>query len=220
MLKKLEVVPGDRTMKPGDELQLAVRAEFSDGNTRDVTWLTKFNSNDPGVADVDAFGKVRLLRNGETAIRAAFQTLVAVVVVTVPFERPVDPARLAGRNNFIDDHVFAKLGVLRIDPSDPCGDAEFLRRAFLDTIGVLPTPDETRASSPINDPTSAPVSLTSCWSDRSTSITGRCSWATCCRTARSATTTFAASKACGRSTNGSASRWRRIGRGTRSPAPC
>ncbi len=144
-MKKLEIVPGDRTMKPGDELQLAVRAEFSDGKTRDVTWLTRFNSNDPGVADVDAFGKVRVLRNGETAIRAAFQTLVAVVVVTVPFERPVDPARLAGRNNFIDDHVFAKLGVLRIDPSGPCGDAEFLRRAFLDTIGVLPTPDEVRA---------------------------------------------------------------------------
>ena len=41
--------------------------------------------------------------------------------------------------------MFAKLGVLRIEPSDLCTDAEFLRRAFLDTIGVLPTPDEVRA---------------------------------------------------------------------------
>ena len=142
---KLEIQPGDRTAKPGDEEQLTVRATFSDGGSRDVTWLTKFASNDPGMADVDAFGKVRVLRNGETSIRAAFQTLVAVVDVAVPFDQPVDPARLAGRNNFIDDHVFAKLGALRIEPSDLCTDAEFLRRASLDTIGVLPTPDEVRA---------------------------------------------------------------------------
>src|SRR5207248_7154581 len=52
VLKKLEIQPGDRTLKPGDALQLAVRAEFSDGGARDVTWLTKFASNDPGTADV------------------------------------------------------------------------------------------------------------------------------------------------------------------------
>ena len=91
---KLEIRPGDRTAKPGDEGQLTVRAVFSDGGSRDVTWLTKFASNDPGTADVDAFGKVRVLRNGETSIRAAFQTLVAVVDVAVPFDQPVDPARL------------------------------------------------------------------------------------------------------------------------------
>jgi hypothetical protein len=144
VLKKLAAVPGQRTLKPGDELQLTVRAEFSDGTTRDVTWLTRFNTNDPGVADVDAFGKVRVLANGETSLRAAFQTLVAVVVVTAPFDQPVDAAHFASRNNFIDDHVFAKLGALRIEPSDLCTDAEFLRRAFLDAIGVLPTPDEVR----------------------------------------------------------------------------
>ena len=48
---------------------------------------------------------------------------------------------LAQRNNFIDEHVFNKLAALRIEPSDLCDDAEFLRRAFLDTIGMLPTPD-------------------------------------------------------------------------------
>ena len=64
--------------------------------------------------------------------------------VAVPYDQAVDPARLTARNNFIDDHVFAKLGALRIDPSDLCTDAEFLRRASLDTIGVLPTPDEVR----------------------------------------------------------------------------
>ena len=70
---------------------------------------------------------------------------MAVVIVTAPFDQPVNAARFASRNNFIDDHVFAKLAALRIEPSDLCTDAEFMRRAFLDTIGVLPTPDEVRA---------------------------------------------------------------------------
>ncbi|HVS36057.1 MAG TPA: DUF1549 and DUF1553 domain-containing protein [Gemmataceae bacterium] len=142
---QLQIQPGDRTAKPDDEIPLTVQATFSDGSSRDVTWLTKFASNDPGTADVDAAGKIRILRNGETSIRAAYQTLVAVVDVAVPYDQVVDPARLAGRNNFIDDLVFAKLGALRIEPSDLCTDAEFLRRASLDAIGVLPTPDEVRA---------------------------------------------------------------------------
>ena len=41
--------------------------------------------------------------------------------------------------------MLAKLENLNLPPSPPAGDAEFLRRAFIDTIGVLPTVDETRA---------------------------------------------------------------------------
>ena len=41
--------------------------------------------------------------------------------------------------------MFAKLKELRIEPSELSGDAEFLRRVFLDVIGTLPTPAEVRA---------------------------------------------------------------------------
>src|SRR5205807_9803293 len=34
---------------------------------------------------------------------------------------------------------------LRIEPSELCGDEAFLRRAMLDTLGTLPTPEEVRA---------------------------------------------------------------------------
>src|SRR5207248_5061668 len=98
--------PGSRTLKPGQEQQLLVRADFGDGRWRDVTWLSKFDSNDAGVAEVDPSGKVRVRRNGETAIRVSFQTQVAVVIVTAPYDRPVRPEALARRNNFIDEHVF------------------------------------------------------------------------------------------------------------------
>jgi hypothetical protein len=143
-VQELRLLPGNRTLKPGQEQQLLVRARFSDGRWRDVTWLSRFDSNDAGMASVDAQGKVRILRHGETAVRASFQDLVAVAVLTAPFEKAIDAVRYTQRNNFIDDHVFAKMAALRIEPSDLCGDAEFLRRAYLDTIGVLPTPDEVR----------------------------------------------------------------------------
>ena len=47
--------------------------------------------------------------------------------------------------NYIDREVFAKLRRLNMVPSDLSGDAEFLRRVTIDTIGTLPTPDEVRA---------------------------------------------------------------------------
>ena len=34
---------------------------------------------------------------------------------------------------------------MRISPSEPCTDAEFIRRASLDALGILPTPDEVQA---------------------------------------------------------------------------
>jgi hypothetical protein len=139
---KLAVTPAQRTLKPGETQQLLVRAHYGDGSTRDVTWLSKFDSNDAGMAAVDENGMLLAQRHGETSIRVSYQGLVAVVIATAPFEKPVDPARLAVRNNFIDEHAFAKLAALRIQPSDLCDDASFLRRAFLDTIGTLPTPDE------------------------------------------------------------------------------
>lgn len=145
-VKRLTIQPGHRTLKVGDELPLTVRADYTDGTSRDVTWLTRFASNDAGLIAVTPAGQVKALRHGETAVRAAFQGAVAVAILTVPFEGAVDAARFAvPRNNFIDEFVFRKLAELRIEPSDLCTDAEFLRRAMLDTIGVLPTPDEVRA---------------------------------------------------------------------------
>lgn len=132
------------TMKVGDEQQLVVTATYSDGATRDVTWLTQFASNDGGLVDINAHGKLKILRHGETAIRAHYQGQVAVVVVSVPFDRALPDAPLA-RSNFIDDHVFAKLTALRIPASKPASDETFIRRVFLDTIGTLPTEAEVQS---------------------------------------------------------------------------
>ncbi len=142
---KLEVTPADTVCKVGDRTELKAWATFNDGTKRDVTWLTKFDSNDVAVAEVTAAGTMKATRNGATAIRAALLTEVAVAVVTVPFDRPVDANKFAVKNNFIDEHVFAKLKDLRIEPSGLSTDEEFCRRVFLDAIGTLPTGSEVQA---------------------------------------------------------------------------
>ena len=47
--------------------------------------------------------------------------------------------------NAVDDHVFSKLRMLKINPSEPAADQVFLRRAYLDALGRLPAPGEARA---------------------------------------------------------------------------
>jgi hypothetical protein len=144
-VRRLEILPGNRVLRTGQEQQLLVRAQYSDGRWRDVTWLARFESNDAAVAEVNPQGKVRIRRPGETAVRAAFLGQVAVVVLTAPHDQPVKAELLAGRNNFIDEHVFGKLGRLRIEPAGLCDDSAFVRRVYLDTIGALPTAAEVRS---------------------------------------------------------------------------
>jgi hypothetical protein len=56
------------------------------------------------------------------------------------------------RNNFIDELVFSKLKRLNIVPSALSSDREFVRRIYLDTIGLLPRLDDSARFLASNDP--------------------------------------------------------------------
>ncbi len=144
-IERLVVLPTDRVLKIGEEQQLLVLAEYSDGSRRDVTWLAKFAANDRSVAEVNAHGKVQIKRPGETAVRVMFQGQVAVALFTSPYNQTVPDELFSQKNNLIDNQVFAKLKALHIEPSELCSDQEFIRRVYLDTIGVLPTGDEVQS---------------------------------------------------------------------------
>ena len=143
-IQRLEVLPAAAVLKPKDTLQLLVRAWYSDGHSEDVTRWAKFNSSEDLVATVDADGKATVAGYGETAITVWYSNLVAANRIASPLPNAVDPKVFAAapRNNFIDDLVLKKLESLRIPPSPPCNDAEFIRRAYLDAAGILPTPEE------------------------------------------------------------------------------
>ena len=145
VVQSITVSPGTQTMHPGETLQLTATAEYSNGQVRDITWLSQFFSNDPSVLEVSSNGLLTCLRSGESVVRVHFQGQVAVTTITSPFEQSVDAQLFAERRSFIDEHVFNKLAALRIPPSPAADDAVFVRRVFLDTIGTLPTPTEVQA---------------------------------------------------------------------------
>jgi hypothetical protein len=126
----------------GTTQRLAVRARYSDGTTRDVTSLAVFLSSNDTSAKVSPDGLVTAGDRGEAFVMARFSTFtVGVPVIVLPrglkFDFPQVP-----ENNYIDTLVNAKLKKLRIAPSELCGDEEYLRRVYVDVIGVLPTVEE------------------------------------------------------------------------------
>jgi hypothetical protein len=137
----LEVFPAASRLAPGAEQQLVVRAKYSDGQVRDITHWVKFSSSDEGVASVDDLGHVKMNGNGEAAITLYYSSRVLYARVTVPYANKVDAAVYDKfpRNNFIDDLVIDKLKTLNIAPSPLADDSTFIRRAYIDAAGVLPT---------------------------------------------------------------------------------
>jgi len=145
-ISRLEVLPQVSLQKPGATQQLIVRAHFTDGHTEDVTRWAKFTSTNLSVAKVDDRGKVTVVGSGEGAIVAWYLSRNVVATITVPHANriPKSVFAKAPRRNVIDDLVLNKLQRLNLPPSPRCSDSEFLRRAYLDTIGVLPTAEETK----------------------------------------------------------------------------
>ena len=147
-LDKIVVDPADATLGNKATLALRVTALYSDGTSRDVTAMTAYQSNESAVAAVDKSGQILTGPiPGEAAIMARYLDKIAVARIAIPQPGEV-PAELYAklpRHNFIDELVWQKLQRLEITPSEPCDDATFLRRPYLDIIGRLPTADEARA---------------------------------------------------------------------------
>ena len=142
----LRVDPPDALLDaPANTLRLRVTATFPDGTPRDVTHLTRFTSSDDTTARVAPDGTVTKVRPGEAVVTAEYLGLMTPAVVLFRDPKPgyrwPDPPAV----NYVDTHVHDKLKLLQIDPAPPCSDEVFVRRAHLDAVGRLPTPDAVRA---------------------------------------------------------------------------
>jgi hypothetical protein len=145
-LKRIQVFPAERIQTtPRFSQQLAVIAEFADGTTRDVTRQAAYDVSDPTRVEVSPDGLVRA--NGPSEVVVSMRLLGARAVSRLAFldDRPGFVWTNPPSNNLVDDHVFAKLKGLRINPSPVASDPVFLRRVYLDLIGRLPEPEESRA---------------------------------------------------------------------------
>ena len=136
--------PSGRVLKrPAHTQQLSVLATFSDGSVRDISRLAVYTSSDSEVAQATVDGLVIGQDRGETAVVVRYMEFIESVFIT--FVRDIEGFAWTNppTNNFVDEHVHSKLLQLKYLPSDLCSDEEFLRRTYLDVIGILPSIEET-----------------------------------------------------------------------------
>lgn len=150
-LVALKVDPQHATVyAPETTAGIRAIAEFSDGQTRDVTDLTVFESSATFVSVSDS-GVISSDRSGLTTVTARYlDEQVPVRLEFVP-ERPDFVSSLPRPANFVDELVFTQLTRLKINPSALCDETTFLRRAYLDLTGLLPTAEQAKQFSASTD---------------------------------------------------------------------
>jgi hypothetical protein len=146
-LVRIMLSPAEHKLAAGQSEQLNLTAHYSDGSMRDVTRQSTFQSNESAIVAVDQAGAVKAgMLPGEAAIMARYMGYIATWSTLIPLPETVDDVVYSQlpRKNFIDELVWAKLKQLGVTPSEPANDSTWLRRAYLDVIGRLPTADEAR----------------------------------------------------------------------------
>src|SRR5438067_7668715 len=103
-------------------------------------------------AKIDKKAKRKALLEAKAA-KAAEAAKPPEVAKPADVARPAAPARSAAAlTQQIDSQIARKLAEEKVTPSPVCTDEEFLRRAYLDLTGVVPTADRARAFLDSTDP--------------------------------------------------------------------
>jgi hypothetical protein len=139
----ISIVP-DKVVFSGKEKTrpLQILAKYSDGSTRTVNDLALYLTNSKETADIDDNGVVTTGKKGDTFVFARFAKFIAgAEVIVLPDDKNFRWPKVES-TSYIDELVNAKLKYLRILPSSLSTDEEFLRRAYLDLVGLPPSPEE------------------------------------------------------------------------------
>jgi WD40 repeat protein/mono/diheme cytochrome c family protein len=131
--------------KIGGTQAMHVTATYTDGSTRDVTREAFIESGNTETASANREGVVTALRRGEAPILARYEGAYTATILTVMGDRNGFVWHEPPKYNKIDEFTAAKWKRMKIQPSEVCDDAEFLRRVYLDLTGLPPLPEEVRA---------------------------------------------------------------------------
>jgi len=150
-LASLRVGPKEQILAEGQSGRITATALFSDGTQKEVTGQAVLRPLDPKVIALGPDGSVKPLAPGESTVLATYmrQADVCRVIVPRPLSAGFPEVRPLGK---IDELVLANLKKLGLPPAEVCSDEAFLRRVYLDVIGVLPAADEARTFLADKDP--------------------------------------------------------------------
>jgi hypothetical protein len=143
MLAGVVADPGGRTLEAGTSLPVRISARFSDGSSRDVTDSCRLEALDERIVEVSREGVVTAKSGGQTAVLARYMGKTALVHFVVPFGKAPASNEFPIRNR-VDELVAAKWRQLGLRPARLSTDMQFLRRVYLDLIGILPSEEEVR----------------------------------------------------------------------------
>lgn len=129
----------------GMKQQLAVTATYSDGTVRDVSNEAFIETSNKDVATVDKNGLASTERRGEATMLARYEGVYDATTLVVMGDRSGFAWQPASQFNFIDALVDEKLRQMKILPSGLCTDEEFIRRVYIDLVGLPPRAEEVRA---------------------------------------------------------------------------
>ena len=145
-VRQLEVLPEEVFLTaPGRKQSVVVLAEYEDGSLRDVTREAHLGSSNTEAIAVTDGAMVEGQRVGEGALLVRYEGKFVTVPVTVLNPSSGFQWRPLPQYNYIDELVDGKLERIRVQPSPPVADSDFLRRVSLDLTGRLPGPEEIRA---------------------------------------------------------------------------
>jgi hypothetical protein len=142
-LASLEILPGSRLLSSqSPQQQLVALATFKDGSIVDVTSQAVFTVPlDPAVT-VTPNGLVEFSATGEANVLVRYLEQVRSVQLSYVERDPEYEFKGPPPANLVDEHIFAKQKALQLQPAAVCTDEAFLRRVYLDVLGILPTPEE------------------------------------------------------------------------------
>jgi hypothetical protein len=127
---------------PQDRVKVAATAEYSDGSIRDVTELAAYDTSNLGVVKVLPSGEVIREQMGESVVTVRYLGKQVPIRLAFLPDRPKPDLSGFSPAHPIDEKVRANFEKLRITPAEVASDSVFLRRVFLDTLGIIPTAQE------------------------------------------------------------------------------